>query len=99
MRLRTCLHLHRGRSFRPGVYRVDIYLNDTYISTRDVQFQMSQDGKQLAPCLSPEHMSAMGVNRYAVPGMERLPADTCTSLNSMIQGATFSLMSGSGDCT
>ena len=42
-----------------------------------------------APCLSPEHMSAMGVNRYAVPGMERLPADTCTSLNSMIQGATF----------
>ncbi|MCV6003775.1 FimD/PapC N-terminal domain-containing protein, partial [Escherichia coli] len=73
----------------PGVYRVDIYLNDTYISTRDVQFQMSQDGKQLAPCLSPEHMSAMGVNRYAVPGMERLPADTCTSLNSMIQGATF----------
>ena len=30
-----------------------------------------------------------GVNRYAVPGMERLPADTCTSLNSMIQGATF----------
>ncbi len=71
------------------MYRVDIYLNDTYISTRDVQFQMSQDGKQLAPCLSPEHMSAMGVNRYAVPGMERLPADTCTSLNSMIQGATF----------
>ncbi|XJK98542.1 S/F1C fimbrial usher SfaF/FocD [Escherichia coli] len=79
----------QGQELPPGVYRVDIYLNDTYISTRDVQFQMSQDGKQLAPCLSPEHMSAMGVNRYAVPGMERLPADTCTSLNSMIQGATF----------
>lgn len=39
----------QGQELPPGVYRVDIYLNDTYISTRDVQFQMSQDGKQLAP--------------------------------------------------
>ncbi len=41
--------IYTGQELPPGVYRVDIYLNDTYISTRDVQFQMSQDGKQLAP--------------------------------------------------
>ncbi len=81
------------------MYRVDIYLNDTYISTRDVQFPDESGREATCPCLSPEHMSAMGVNRYAVPGMERLPADTCTSLNSMIQGAHSGLMSGSSDCT
>lgn len=77
-----------GQEVPAGIYRVDVYLNNTYISTRDIQFQLSKNGNELEPCLSPEQMVLMGVNKYAVPGMEMLAPEVCQPLKSMIKGAT-----------
>ncbi|MBF7978836.1 MULTISPECIES: fimbria/pilus outer membrane usher protein [Rahnella] len=48
----------------PGVYHVDIYLNNDKVDTRDVTFslQKGKDGKEtLQPCLSVKALANMGV--------------------------------------
>ncbi len=80
---------NHGQEVPAGIYRVDVYLNDTYTSTQDIKFQMLPGGTGLAPCLTPEQVASMGVNRYSVPGMDKLLPNTCTSLTSMINGATY----------
>lgn len=39
-----------GQEVPPGTYRVDIYLNDGFITTRDVTFNLGEKGHGLDPC-------------------------------------------------
>lgn len=78
----------RGQEIPPGTYRVDVYMNDVYISTQDIEFQPSKEGK-LMPCLTPTQIESMGVNKYSVPGMDKLEPDVCMLLTSMINGSTY----------
>lgn len=57
----------------PGVYRVDIYLNDNRVDTRDVTF-VDANGK-LQPQLTPSQLGDMGVKLDAFPALQQLPAD------------------------
>jgi outer membrane usher protein len=51
----------------PGTYRVDIYLNNGYMTTRDVTFNAGENHHGLLPCLTRGQLASMGVNTAAVP--------------------------------
>ncbi|ROS01071.1 outer membrane usher protein [Sinobacterium caligoides] len=56
----------------PGVYRVDIYLNENVQDTRDVNFIKAENG-QLQPELTIAELKAMGVDVAAVASLQGLP--------------------------
>ncbi|VEB92562.1 fimbrial usher protein FimD [Citrobacter koseri] len=56
----------------PGTYRVDIYLNDGFITTRDVTFNAGANGHRLEPCLTRSQLAGMGVSTSAITGMDTL---------------------------
>ncbi|EKT6875290.1 fimbrial biogenesis usher protein [Salmonella enterica] len=77
-----------GQEVPPGTYRVDIYLNDGFMTTRDVTFNRGEKGHGLSPCLTRGQLAGMGVNTAAVTGMNALAADACVSLTELITDAT-----------
>ncbi|POT56577.1 fimbrial protein [Citrobacter amalonaticus] len=81
----------KGHELPPGTYRVDIYLNDGYMTTRDVTFNASENGHGLAPCLTRGQLAGMGLNTASVSGMNVLAADACVPLTQMIKDATTRL--------
>lgn len=61
-----------GNNQAPGTYRVDIYINNQFLETREVTFVMQpvRDGKErLLPCLSVGQLNAMGVKTDLFPGL------------------------------
>ncbi len=42
----------KGREAPPGTYRVDIYLNDEFMTSRDITFIADDNNAELIPCLS-----------------------------------------------
>lgn len=81
----------KGHELPPGTYRVDIYLNEGYMTTRDVAFHASQGSSELTPCLTRGQLATMGLNTAAVSGMNVLAADACVPLTEMIPDATTRL--------
>lgn len=77
-----------GQEVPPGTYRVDIYLNDGFMTTRDVTFNRGEKGHGLSPCLTRSQLAGMGVNTAAVNGMSALAADACVPLTELITDAT-----------
>ena len=78
----------KGQELPPGNYRADIYLNDGYITTRDITFNAGENGHGLTPCLTHGQLNSMGVNTPAIPGMGALASDTCVPLTELIKDAT-----------
>jgi outer membrane usher protein len=61
-----------GATQAPGIYRVDIYLNNELQETQDVEFSMQQGengADSLQPCLSVAQLNAMGVKTDLFPGL------------------------------
>jgi len=81
----------QGHELPPGTYRVDIWLNDRYMTTRDVTFNTSENGHGLTPCLTRGQFASMGLNTASVSGMNALAADACVPLTEMIKDATTRL--------
>lgn len=81
-------NFEKGQEVPPGTYRVDIYLNDGFMTTRDVTFKTGEEDHRLAPCLTRGQLASMGVNTPAVAGMEALAADACVPLAAMIKEST-----------
>lgn len=81
----------KGQELPPGTYRVDIYLNDGYMTTRDVTFNAPENGHGLMPCLTRGQLASMGLNVAAVDGLHALAADACVPLTEMIKEATIRL--------
>lgn len=79
----------KGQEIPPGTYRVDIYLNNVFMSTSDVTFKSGHDGLGLVPCITRSRLIAMGVNSSKVPGVETLADGECTPLTSIIKDATI----------
>jgi outer membrane usher protein len=71
----------------PGLYRVDVYLNDSRIDSRDVNFV--DIGKKLQPELTSSQLKALGVKLEAFPTLQQLPADKpITTLSDYIPDAS-----------
>ncbi|MBK0000358.1 fimbrial biogenesis usher protein [Erwinia sp. S38] len=81
-------NFEKGQEVPAGTYRVDIYLNDGYMTTHDVSFNPGEDGQGLIPCLTRGQLSDMGVNTSSIAGMELLGNDACVALAQMIPDAT-----------
>ena len=74
----------------PGTYRVDIYLNDDKIDTRNVTFVSVEDS--LKPELTVGQLSAMGVKLNSFPALQHLPPEqTVTNLGHYIPDASSRL--------
>ena len=78
----------KGQEVPPGTYRVDIYLNNGFMTTRDVTFKSGENHHGLAPCLTRGQLASMGVNTAAVAGMNALAADACVPMAEMIKEST-----------
>ena len=78
----------KGQELPPGTYRADIYLNDGYMATRDITFNVDEKGHGLAPCLTRGQLASMGVNTSAIAGIDVMAADACVPLTEMIKDAT-----------
>ncbi|MEH0833537.1 fimbrial biogenesis usher protein [Pectobacterium cacticida] len=78
----------KGLELPPGTYRADIYLNNGYITTRDITFNAGEDGRGLTPCLTRAQLASMGVNTPVIAGMNTLAAEACVPLTEMITDAT-----------
>ena len=57
----------------PGIYRVDVYLNERQVDTRSVNFVESNG--RLLPELTPAQLEKMGVKIQAFPKLSSIPAD------------------------
>lgn len=81
----------KGQELPPGTYRMDIYLNDGFMTTRDVTFSAGENGHGLMPCLTRGQLASMGLNTAAIKGMEALEPDACVPFTAMIKDATVRL--------
>ncbi|MFG1174663.1 fimbrial biogenesis usher protein [Erwiniaceae bacterium CAU 1747] len=79
----------KGQEVPEGIYRVDIYVNENLISTKDVAFKTNSEEQQLYPCLTWHQLAEMNINTAAVPGIEQLPESECALFTQMIKGSTF----------
>ncbi|ALX97177.1 fimbrial protein [Serratia fonticola] len=78
----------KGLEAPPGVYRVDIYMNDGFMTTRDVSFKPDAAGKVLEPCLTRGQLASMGVNTRSIPGVAVLAPEACVPFISLIKEAS-----------
>ncbi|EPG2644006.1 FimD/PapC N-terminal domain-containing protein, partial [Providencia stuartii] len=78
----------QGQEVPEGTYRVDVYLNDGYLSIRDVHFTIDKSSKELSPCLTLGELAKMGVKTLAIPNVETISEDTCQPLNTLIADST-----------
>ncbi|EHH4013711.1 fimbria/pilus outer membrane usher protein [Escherichia coli] len=74
----------KGQKITPGVYRVDIVLNQTIVDTRNVNFVEITPEKGIAACLTTESLDAMGVNTDAFPAFKQLDKQACVPLAEII---------------
>lgn len=78
-----------GANQAPGTYRVDVYLNNEQLDTRDVTFSMQKgaDGKEsLQPCLTVAQLNEMGVKTDLFPGLGDAKAQ-CAKLGAIPQAS------------
>lgn len=92
-----------GDGQAPGTYRVDVYLNNNFVATRDVDFKAAAakspsanqngtgDGTGLTPCLTIKSLDAMGVNVQAFPALKTGTPDTCVDIAQAIPAANTTL--------
>ena len=74
-----------------GKYRVDVYINQQFVASEDVDFQAdkkSQDDTGLAPCFTLKRLQAMGLNANAFPALKSLPADQCVPFAAIPDAGT-----------
>lgn len=56
----------KGREAPPGTYRVDIYLNDEFMTSRDITFIADDNNADLIPCLSTDLLVNLGIKKISV---------------------------------
>lgn len=78
----------KGQEVPPGTYRVDIYLNDGYMTTKDISFSAGEDGYGLTPCLTRGELSDMGVNTSSVEVINSLESNACVPISEIFKDST-----------
>ncbi|KAA8995380.1 fimbrial biogenesis usher protein [Affinibrenneria salicis] len=90
----------QGKGQVPGVYHVDVYLNDEYVETRNIRFDARKptaagvtsvasetDDTGLDPCITRTQVEALNVNMKAFPAIAGTPAQECVALTRLIPDA------------
>jgi outer membrane usher protein len=86
-----------GNGQAAGKYGVEIWLNGSFLATRDVTFnaraikdKSSSDDTGLIACLTPKALQNMGINITAFPELAKAPADSCVDVEKAIPSALSS---------
>ena len=80
----------KGSHQAPGVYRVDIWRNDEFISTQDLRFIASDasggkaESSGLVPCLDTDWLKRLGLNMLAYPAFAKFKSGECVPLAVLI---------------
>lgn len=80
----------------PGKYRVDIYVNDQFITASDIEFRdadkdvvaKSDDNTGLYPCLSAKWLRRFGLDFKQFPQLQSQDGNQCLVLKKLITEAT-----------
>lgn len=72
----------KGREAPPGTYRVDIYLNDEFMTSRDITFIADDNNAELIPCLSTDLLVSLGIKKIALLDNKEHSAEKHVSDNS-----------------
>ncbi|WP_151810636.1 fimbria/pilus outer membrane usher protein [Acinetobacter bereziniae] len=91
MQIADLSKLQSSQQQLPGVYRVEIYANDQYILTRDIQFiekQNTQDSTGLVACLDIKLLESFGVNTAGYPQLSEVSGQQCLDVSQLIEGAS-----------
>ncbi|MGP2543560.1 fimbria/pilus outer membrane usher protein [Yersinia sp. 2541 StPb PI] len=78
----------RNNAQAPGVYRVDVLLNNEFIDTRELEFALVNDTtakESLQPCLTIDELAQLGVKVSAFPGLAN---EGCVDLSTAIPQAS-----------
>ena len=59
----------RGNMVSPGVYSVDLWLNDVRVARQDVRFVAAREGESARPCFSHKMLESLGVD-FAKVGVD-----------------------------
>lgn len=89
----------KGREAPPGTYRVDIYLNDEFMASRDITFIADDNNADLIPCLSTDLLVSLGIKKSALLDNKEHSADkhvpdnsACTPLQDRLADASSELL-------
>lgn len=72
----------KGHEAPPGTYRVDIYLNDEFMTSRDITFIADDNNADLIPCLSTDLLVSLGIKKSALLDNKEHSAEKHVSDNS-----------------
>jgi outer membrane usher protein len=91
--VQTLRALAQGHDLGPGIYRVDIQVNQVYFGQRDIEFVHNPERDRLVPCLSGKLLGEMGVrlDSLADPGLLQ---SFCVDLFALIPGADIDFDGG-----
>jgi outer membrane usher protein len=77
-----------GNTVSPGVYSVDIWVNDVRIRRDDVRFVAAREGANATPCLTHTMLDGFGVDFARMPEIgknaQAQAADACIDLSAIV---------------
>ncbi|WP_369926782.1 fimbria/pilus outer membrane usher protein [Xanthomonas sp. NCPPB 2632] len=73
----------RGNAVLPGVYEVDLWLNDEWQARRSMRFVEREPGSDAVPCLARAELERAGLAATSIPGDD----DPCEPLGRRVPGA------------
>ena len=95
LNLSIYLRFTKGREAPPGTYRVDIYLNDEFMASRDITFIADDNNADLIPCLSTDLLVSLGIKKSTLLDNKEHSADkhvpdnsACTPLQDRLADAS-----------
>jgi outer membrane usher protein len=95
----------RGNAVQPGVYSVDLWVNDLHVARQDVRFVATADGQSARACFSRRMLETLGVDFAKVSATTgatlpvRAPADTATARNAPAEeGASAGGVANADEC-
>jgi outer membrane usher protein len=89
----------RGNKVSPGVYSVDIWVNDARVAHSDVHFVAKTAGESARPCFNRKMLQGFGVDlakaaadtgaKQTADQVQAENADECVDLGAVVPGATI----------
>ena len=84
-----------GNPVLPGIYNLDVYLNNNWVGRMDVRFAAPSADANAVPCVSTELLDRMSLapvkTAAASAAAAKLASPACVHLGDLIPGATLSI--------
>ncbi|WP_241608104.1 fimbria/pilus outer membrane usher protein [Rosenbergiella australiborealis] len=82
-------NFEKGIEAPPGTYRVNIYVNGSYTTNKEVNFIINKNKNRLEPCLSFEQLQQLGLNGGSINDVSKdNVAEQCFPFTDKIKDAT-----------